>query len=82
MQSVGKPYILNPAICTQLMSGFGIIGGITLITGANAITEFTLYDAKQEWLNVMAKRGVAANFLSPNDKTRYKETMNRIWGLS
>ena len=38
-------------------------------------------DAKQEWLNIMAKRGVAANFLSPNDKTRYKETLNRIWGL-
>ena len=39
-------------------------------------------DAKQEWLNTMAKKGVAANFLSPKDKTRYKETMNRIWGLS
>jgi hypothetical protein len=38
-------------------------------------------DAKQEWLNAMAKRGVAANFLSPEDKTRYKKTMNRTWGL-
>ena len=38
-------------------------------------------DAKQEWLNIMAKRGVAANFLNPKDKSRYKETMNRIWGL-
>jgi hypothetical protein len=24
---------------------------------------------------------VAANFLRPADKTRYKETMNDVWGL-
>jgi hypothetical protein len=38
-------------------------------------------DARQEWLNTMARKGVAANFLRPADKTRYKETMNDIWGL-
>ena len=38
-------------------------------------------DARQEWLNTMARKGVAANFLRPADKTRYKETMNNIWGL-
>lgn len=38
-------------------------------------------DARQEWLNAMARKGVAANFLRPADKTRYKETMNDIWGL-
>jgi len=38
-------------------------------------------DAKQEWLNAMARKGVAANFLRPADKTRYKKTMNDVWGL-
>jgi hypothetical protein len=38
-------------------------------------------DARQEWFNTMARKGVAANFLRPADKTRYKETMNNIWGL-
>jgi hypothetical protein len=38
-------------------------------------------DARQEWLNTMARKGVAANFLRPADKTRYKETMNDVWGL-
>lgn len=38
-------------------------------------------DARQEWLNAMARKGVAANFLRPADKTRYKETMNDVWGL-
>ena len=38
-------------------------------------------DARQEWLNTMARKSVAANFLRPADKTRYKETMNDVWGL-
>lgn len=38
-------------------------------------------DAQQEWLQQMSKKGVAANFLRPQDKTRYKNTMNRTWGL-
>ena len=38
-------------------------------------------DARQEWLNAMARKGVAANFLRPADKTRYKQTMNDVWGL-
>lgn len=38
-------------------------------------------DARQEWLNTMARKGVAANFLRPADKTRYKKTMNDVWGL-
>jgi len=50
-----------------------------------AINEFYYYirndDAKQEWLQQMSKKGVAANFLRPQDKTRYKNTMNRTWGL-
>jgi hypothetical protein len=29
----------------------------------------------------MARKGVAANFLRPADKARYKETMNDVWGL-
>jgi hypothetical protein len=29
----------------------------------------------------MARKGVAANFLRPTDKTRYKKTMNDVWGL-
>jgi hypothetical protein len=37
-------------------------------------------DARQEWLNTMARKGVAGNFLRPADKTRYKKTRNRIWG--
>ena len=38
-------------------------------------------DARQEWLNAMARKGVSANFLRPADKTRYKQTMNDVWGL-
>jgi len=30
---------------------------------------------------MLARKGVAANFLRPADKTRYKETMNDVWGL-
>jgi len=37
-------------------------------------------DAKQEWLNTMARKGVAD--MLPHDNEKYRETMNRIWGLS
>jgi hypothetical protein len=36
-------------------------------------------DAKQEWLNTMARKGVAD--MLPHDNEKYRETMNRIWGL-
>ena len=37
-------------------------------------------DAKQEWLNTMARKGVAD--MLPHDNEKYRETTNRIWGLS
>jgi hypothetical protein len=36
-------------------------------------------DAKQEWLNVMARKGVAGNFLRDDVKAKYTETINNLW---